>query len=67
MKKLVQGFNPAAQDSNPGPLNREFKALPLTTACCCLFQCVGVSAVTGAGIPEFFDAIDKAAEEYERY
>ena len=34
---------------------------------CVLFQSVGVSAVTGAGISEFFEAVDKAAEEYERY
>ncbi|KAI0226991.1 GPN-loop GTPase 1 [Lamellibrachia satsuma] len=32
----------------------------------CNLTCVGVSAVTGAGIAEFFDAVDKAAEEYER-
>ena len=30
MKKLAQGFNTAAQDSNPGPLNRESDALPLS-------------------------------------
>ena len=29
MKKLAQGFNTAAQDSNPVPLSREFDALPL--------------------------------------
>ena len=29
MKKLVQGFNTAAQDSNPGSLRRESKALLL--------------------------------------
>ncbi|CDW57006.1 ATP bind 1 and RrnaAD and FPL and C2 domain conta ining protein [Trichuris trichiura] len=28
-------------------------------------KCVGVSAVTGAGLPEFFDLIDKAKVEYE--
>ena len=30
MKKLAQGFNTAAQDSNPGPLSRESDALPLS-------------------------------------
>ena len=30
MKKLAQGFNTAAQDSNPGPLSRESGALPLS-------------------------------------
>ena len=29
MKKLAQGFNTAAQDSNPGPLSQESEALPL--------------------------------------
>ena len=28
VNKLAQGFNTAAQDSNPGPLSREFDALP---------------------------------------
>ena len=28
IKKLAQGFNTAAQDSNPGSLSRESKALP---------------------------------------
>ena len=28
VKKLAQDFNTAAQDSNPGPLSRESKALP---------------------------------------
>ena len=31
-----------------------------------LFQSVGVSAHTGAGVPEFFEAVDAAVEEYER-
>jgi len=30
VKKLAQGFNTAAHDSNPGSLSREFEALPLT-------------------------------------
>ena len=30
MKKLAQGFNTAAQDSNPGPLSRESDALSLS-------------------------------------
>ena len=30
MKKLAQGFNTAAQDSNPGPFSRESGALPLS-------------------------------------
>ena len=30
MKKLAQGFNTAAQDSNLGPLSRESEALPLS-------------------------------------
>ena len=29
MKKLAHGFNTAAQDSNPGYLNRESEDLPL--------------------------------------
>ena len=28
VNKLAQGFNTAAQDSNPGPLSRESEALP---------------------------------------
>jgi translation initiation factor IF-2 len=31
------------------------------------FQAVGVSAVTGAGMKEFFVAVDEAAEEYFTY
>ena len=30
MKKLAQGFNTAAQDSNPGSRSRESEALPLS-------------------------------------
>ena len=30
MKKLAQGVNTAAQDSNPGPLSRESDAIPLS-------------------------------------
>ena len=30
VKKLAQGFNTAAQDSNPGPYSRESEALPLS-------------------------------------
>ena len=30
VKKIAQGFNTAAQDSNPGPLSRESDALPLS-------------------------------------
>ena len=29
VKKLAQGFNTAAQDSNPDPLSQESDALPL--------------------------------------
>ena len=29
VKKLAQGFNTAAQDSNPGPLSQKSEALPL--------------------------------------
>ena len=29
VKKLAEGFNTAAQDSNPGPLSRESEVLPL--------------------------------------
>ena len=36
VKKLVQGFNTAAQDSNPGPLNQESEVLPLAIA---LYKC----------------------------
>lgn len=32
-----------------------------------LWQCVGVSAVTGEGMQEFFEKVDEAREEYERY
>ena len=30
VKKIAQGFNTAAQDSNLGPYSRELKALPLS-------------------------------------
>ena len=30
VKKLAQGFNTTAQDSNPGSRSREFEALPLS-------------------------------------
>ena len=30
VNKLAQGFNTAAQDSNPGPLSRESETLPLS-------------------------------------
>lgn len=32
-----------------------------------LVQAVGVSSVTGAGIKEFFDAVDASRTEYEKY
>ena len=35
MKKLAEGFNTAAQDSNPGPLSRESEALPLSHCALC--------------------------------
>ena len=35
VKKLAQGFNTAAQDSNPGPLSRESEALPLSHCALC--------------------------------
>ena len=38
VKKLVQGFNTAAQDSNPGSRSRESEALPLSH--CALLQMV---------------------------
>ena len=34
MKKLVQSFNTAAQDSNPGPLSQESEALSLSHCNC---------------------------------
>ena len=37
MKKLAQGFNTAAQDSNPGSRSRESEALPLSH--CALLNC----------------------------
>ena len=37
MKKLAQGFNTAAQDSNPGSLSRESGGLPLSH---CALQCI---------------------------
>ena len=37
MKKLAQGFNSAAQDSNPGSRSRESEALPLSH--CALLKC----------------------------
>ena len=36
MKTLVQGFNTAAQNSNPGPLSRESEPLPLSH---CALRC----------------------------
>ena len=35
MKKLAQGFNTAAQDSNPGSRSRESEALPLSHCAQC--------------------------------
>ena len=48
MKKLAQGFNAAALDSNPGPLNRENEDLALShcalvvyvRVCLCVHVCV---------------------------
>ena len=37
VKKLAQGFNNAAQDSNPGSRSREFEALPLSHCALALF------------------------------
>lgn len=34
---------------------------------CSTPQAVGVSSVTGAGIKEFFDAVEASRGEYERY
>ena len=35
VKKLAQGFNTAAEDSNPGPLSQESEALPLSHSALC--------------------------------
>ena len=35
MKKLAQGFNTTAQDSNPGSLSRESGGLPLSHCVLC--------------------------------
>ena len=37
MTELVQGFNTAAHDSNPGPLTREPESLPLSH---CALHCI---------------------------
>ena len=52
MKKLAQGFNTAAQDSNPGSRSRESEALPLSHCtlcgvCVCVCVCVCVWCVCG--------------------
>ena len=44
--KLAQGFNTAAQDSNPGSRNRESEDLPLShCALCVRFSSLSVSAI----------------------
>ena len=41
VKKLAQGFNTAAQDSNPGSRSRESEALPLSH-CALLVSVIGM-------------------------
>ena len=43
VKKLAQGFNPAAQDFNPGSCSRKSEALPLSH--CALLTGVGIVAL----------------------
>ena len=42
VKTIVQGFNTAAQDSNPDPLSRESEALPLSHGALPLFMLIFV-------------------------
>ena len=56
VKKLAQGFNTAAQDSNPGSHSRESEALPLShcvlqMVCVCGCLCVVCDTCTFSSVP----------------
>ena len=42
VKKLAQGFNTAAQDSNTGSRSREYEALPLSNCALQMFNCMSI-------------------------
>ena len=51
MKTLAQRVNTAAQDSNPGPLNRQSEALPVSHCSLCIWLSSSLSITPSASLP----------------
>ena len=60
MKKLAQGFNTAAQDSNPGSLSRESEALSLSRCAIRRYDSCLRSRGVSVGLAGALNAPDKA-------
>ena len=60
MKKLAQGFNTAAQDSNPGSLSRESEALPMSHCARRRYESCLHSRCVSVGLAGALNAPDKA-------